>query len=156
MYIDTLFVCTATAFIIISTDMYTVFQDEAFPAEGDPLYVGEIGTEVEPGPGFVQSGFDTFVPGGGGTFVAIALAFFAFTTIVAYYYMAEVNVAYLARRLPNPMLRRVVIRVLQGLILVSVAYGAVTNAGSAWGLGCLLYTSPSPRDATLSRMPSSA
>ena len=24
------------------------------------------------------------------------------------------------------------------------------------GLGCLLYTSPSPRDATLSRMPSSA
>ena len=25
-----------------------------------------------------------------------------------------------------------------------------------WGLTCLLYTSPSPRDATLSRMPSSA
>ena len=26
----------------------------------------------------------------------------------------------------------------------------------AWPEGCLLYTSPSPRDATLSRMPSSA
>ena len=25
-----------------------------------------------------------------------------------------------------------------------------------WGITCLLYTSPSPRDATLSRMPSSA
>ena len=25
-----------------------------------------------------------------------------------------------------------------------------------WNMGCLLYTSPSPRDATLSRMPSSA
>ena len=25
-----------------------------------------------------------------------------------------------------------------------------------WGVGCLLYTSPSPRDATLPRMPSSA
>ena len=25
-----------------------------------------------------------------------------------------------------------------------------------WFIGCLLYTSPSPRDATLSRMPSSA
>ena len=25
-----------------------------------------------------------------------------------------------------------------------------------WDVGCLLYTSPSPRDATLSRMPSSA
>ena len=34
----------------------------------------------------------------------------------------------------------------------------VNNAGAAWGapFGCLLYTSPSPRDATLSRMPSSA
>ena len=28
--------------------------------------------------------------------------------------------------------------------------------GGAFLLGCLLYTSPSPRDATLSRMPSSA
>mgnify|MGYP003314247221 CR=1 FL=1 len=28
--------------------------------------------------------------------------------------------------------------------------------GSAYLYGCLLYTSPSPRDATLSRMPSSA
>ena len=29
------------------------------------------------------------------------------------------------------------------------------NTGKHWS-GCLLYTSPSPRDATLSRMPSSA
>ena len=29
-------------------------------------------------------------------------------------------------------------------------------ACKAWGYTCLLYTSPSPRDATLSRMPSSA
>lgn len=135
VYIDTLFVCTATAFIIISTDMYTVFQDETFPAEGDPLYVGELGQDVEPGPGFVQAGFDTFAPGLGASFVAIALAFFAFTTIVAYYYMAEVNVVYLARRLRNPLLRRAIIRFLQGLVLISVAYGAVTSAGSAWDLG---------------------
>ena len=34
----------------------------------------------------------------------------------------------------------------------------ITNAknGDAWVKVCLLYTSPSPRDATLSRMPSSA
>ena len=30
------------------------------------------------------------------------------------------------------------------------------SGGSGVGGGCLLYTSPSPRDATLSRMPSSA
>ena len=37
--------------------------------------------------------------------------------------------------------------------------GAFQDNGSdeaGWVLGCLLYTSPSPRDATLSRMPSSA
>ena len=36
------------------------------------------------------------------------------------------------------------------------AHGLKVIADSAQGLGCLLYTSPSPRDATLSRMPSSA
>ena len=34
--------------------------------------------------------------------------------------------------------------------------GVDTNSFEDIGLGCLLYTSPSPRDATLSRMPSSA
>ena len=39
----------------------------------------------------------------------------------------------------------------------SLALGVVTAAGSAGQIiGCLLYTSPSPRDRTRSRMPSSA
>ena len=37
----------------------------------------------------------------------------------------------------------------------NVTLSIATNAGAA-GTTCLLYTSPSPRDATLSRMPSSA
>ena len=32
----------------------------------------------------------------------------------------------------------------------------VESAVGAWGYDCLLYTSPSPRDRTRSRMPSSA
>ena len=36
-----------------------------------------------------------------------------------------------------------------------VALGAAT-AGPAWVWSCLLYTSPSPRDLSTSRMPSSA
>ena len=40
----------------------------------------------------------------------------------------------------------------QGIVFCGgFSYGDVLGAGS-----CLLYTSPSPRDATLSRMPSSA
>ena len=133
VYIDTLFVCTATAFIIISTDMYSVFEGETYP--GPTLYEGSVGTDVEPGPGFVQAGLDSFVPGAGSGFVALALVFFAFTTMVAYYYMAEVNLAYLTRKIRNGVVRRGLIRALQALILVSVAYGATTTAGSAWGLG---------------------
>ena len=37
-----------------------------------------------------------------------------------------------------------------------VACETVVNTGLCLLTGCLLYTSPSPRDATLSRMPSSA
>ena len=40
-------------------------------------------------------------------------------------------------------------------ILLMVEKGDL-SAGHARSLICLLYTSPSPRDATLSRMPSSA
>ena len=42
--------------------------------------------------------------------------------------------------------------------LTSTAYGWAKKAGAlaASAASCLLYTSPSPRDATLSRMPSSA
>ena len=51
--------------------------------------------------------------------------------------------------------------VVAGLISVIVNYGGtfilVFQAAKVAGLSpCLLYTSPSPRDATLSRMPSSA
>src|SRR5699024_7683433 len=119
--------------IIISTDMYTVFRGEEF---GDDMYeAGSLDGAVEPGPGYVQAGFDAFAPGLGASFVAITLAFFTFTTMVAYYYMAEVNLSYLTRKIKSGTIRRGLIRVLQGLILVSVAYGAVTTAGSAWGLG---------------------
>ena len=34
--------------------------------------------------------------------------------------------------------------------------GAIKTDGTLWTWGCLLYTSPSPRDGLLSRMPSSA
>ena len=35
-------------------------------------------------------------------------------------------------------------------------YGTIRNNGTIDGKGCLLYTSPSPRDLSTSRMPSSA
>ena len=40
--------------------------------------------------------------------------------------------------------------------LAAVAYNGGERRAETFFKGCLLYTSPSPRDATLSRMPSSA
>ena len=131
VYIDTLFVCTATAFLIISTDMYQVFQG---PDE-ELIYAGSVPEGTDYGPEFAQNGFESVFHGLGPTFVAIALFFFAFTTIVAYYYMAEVNLTYLSRWIPNRTARRALVRFLQALILVAVVYGSVTTTGNAWALG---------------------
>ena len=44
-------------------------------------------------PAFTQLALESVMGGFGKVFVAIALFFFAFTTILAYYYIAETNVA---------------------------------------------------------------
>ena len=133
VYIDTLFVCSATAFIIISTDMYKVFEGES--EEGPVRYAGSLPDGVEVGPGFVQHGLDTLLAGFGPSFVAIAIAFFAFTTVLAYYYMAEVNLTYFNRWISNKTTRRVLVWILRILLVVSVVVGATTTPGSAWALG---------------------
>ena len=124
VYVDTLLVCTATAFMILLTGLYNV-QD----AQGDYIYQGLLG--VEAGPGYVQQAFDTLLPGLGAGILAISLLFFAFTTIVAYYYIAETNVMYLNRKMHRPWL----VRILKFMVLASVMYGGLQSADVAWALG---------------------
>ena len=59
-------------------------------------------------------------------------------------------------------IRNVMVGVLIGLLVVAFAVWGVNDVftqragNSVLTIGCLLYTSPSPRDRTRSRMPSSA
>ena len=69
--------------------------------------------------------------GFGKTFVAVALFFFSFTTLLAYYYIAETNVAYIRRSFKIPG----EITILKLFLLGSVFYGTVRTADLAWGLG---------------------
>jgi alanine or glycine:cation symporter, AGCS family len=124
VYIDTWFVCSATAFMILITGMYNVT-----PKGKEPI-VQKLG-DVEPGPIFTQKAVETVLPGFGAPFVAIALFFFAFTTIMAYYYMAETNLAYITRRMKSKWLPYA----LKIAILVVVFYGSVKTADLAWMLG---------------------
>ncbi|MDO4929147.1 MAG: alanine/glycine:cation symporter family protein [Corynebacterium sp.] len=133
VYIDTLFVCSATAFIIISTDMFRVFADES--EDGAVIYAGEISDNISVGPGFVQSGLDTVFGGFGSSFVAFAIVFFAFTTIMAYYYLAETNATYLNRSIKNGAVRHGLIWGLRVLTLIAVIFGAVSSSGASWSLG---------------------
>jgi AGCS family alanine or glycine:cation symporter len=126
VYVDTLLVCSATAFMILITGSYQVSGLE--PAVSG----GTLAASVDPNsPAFTQLAVDSVFSGVGGPFVAIALFFFAFTTLLAYYYIAETNVAYIKRtwNIPGLML------MLKIGLLASAFYGTIRAAGLAWALG---------------------
>ena len=124
VYIDTWLVCSATAFMLLVTGTYNVQHPD-----GSMLVNALPG--VEAGPGYTQAAVESVLPGFGSIFVALALTLFAFTTIVAYYYIAETNVAYINRRVHRPWL----VFALRLLMLCAVTYGAVRTASAAWDLG---------------------
>lgn len=126
VYIDTLFVCSATAFMLLITGQYNVER-----ADGSHIYQGVKG--VAAGPGYVQTALENVLPGFGAIFVAVALLFFAFTTIVAYYYIAETNIAYINRHASRPWMNFLLKLVLIG----ATVYGTVKTADVAWAMGDL-------------------
>lgn len=124
IYFDTAVVCTSTALMILSTGKYNVTN----PAGG---HLFENLPGVETGPAYTQAAVESVFPGFGASFVALAILFFAFTTMVAYYYMAETNLQYIARnKAPSWSMT-----LLKLAIMVSVGFGAVRSADVAWGLG---------------------
>ncbi|RRN71241.1 alanine:cation symporter family protein [Peribacillus simplex] len=124
VYIDTLFVCSATAFMILFTGMYNT------QAENGSFIVNNL-ADVTPGPGYTQAAIDSALPGFGAGFVAVALFFFAFTTIMAYYYIAETNIAYLMRKRNSKW----AMLALKLIILAASFYGTIRTAELAWALG---------------------
>lgn len=126
IYIDTLFVCTATAFMILITGMFNV----AGPNDTFIIQNVAAGTEIS-SPAFTQMAIESVMPSIGNPFVAIALFFFSFTTLMAYYYIAESNVAYIKRFINLP---GAVMALKIGLML-AVFYGTVKAASLAWALG---------------------
>ena len=126
VYIDTLLICTATALMILITGAYNVH------GEGPAFLIQNVGADIAANsPAFTQLAIEKVLPGFGKPFVALALLFFSFTTILAYYYIAETNLVYLLRKVKLP---GAVTGLKIGLML-STFYGAVKTADLAWGLG---------------------
>lgn len=124
VYVDTLFVCTATAIMILSTGSYNV----ANPAGG---FLVENLKGVNVGPAFTQNAIDTFIPGFGGPFIAIALFFFAFTTLLAFGFYAETNAAYLFKNSKNFNL---IINIVRVVFVIATFWGTIRTSDAAWNL----------------------
>jgi len=124
VYVDTLFVCTATAFMILFSGQYNVVNPAGgFLIENVPGLA--IGSE------FTQAAVNTHFPSLGGSFVAVSLLFFAFTTIMAYYYIAETNLSYLLHKGGKKWLTTG----LRVMIMGATFYGSIKTAALAWTLG---------------------
>ena len=106
VFIDTILVCSATALVIISTGAYTAdFQ----------------GAEI------TMHAFDTVFGPIGGKFIAVALTFFAMTTIVGWYYFGEGNIKYLFGD-------RGAVRVYQIAVIVFIILGSILEVAVVWEL----------------------
>jgi len=124
VYVDTIFVCTATALMILFSGLYNT-------EDGQGGYLFEMLPGVDSGPEFTQHAIDSFFPGLGSGFVAIALFFFVFTTLMAYYYMAETNLSFMFKEKINP----IALFGLRMVLLLTIIFGAINTSARAWDLG---------------------
>ena len=106
VFTDTLLICTCTAIIILLSGIYEN---------------GESGIAL------TQSALDSEVGSIGSTFVAVAVFFFAFTSIVSNYYYGETNLQFISGK----KWLVTVYRILVGCI---VMVGAVTSLDFVWGM----------------------
>ena len=105
VFIDTLLVCTATALIILLTD------------------ADKLGLQ---GAAVTQQAFVIAFGSGGAQLLAVCLTFFAFTTIIGWYYFGESNIRFLfhGRHLA----------VYRTLVLLAIVLGTLGKVDVVWSL----------------------
>ncbi|WP_367107240.1 alanine/glycine:cation symporter family protein [uncultured Psychrobacter sp.] len=131
VYVDTLLVCSATAFMILTMGTYNI-QGELPDGQ---FIVQNVAAGVEiNSPAFTQLAMESVYGAFGDTFIAVAVFFFAFTTILANYYIAEVNVAYLTRFISTHA-NRVGLLLVKVVTMIMIAYGGLNSAGYIWAIG---------------------
>ncbi len=114
VFVDTFIVLNITVFVVLSSNVI------------DPANIHALG-----GITLVQEAFSSHLLGHtlGYSFVAICLFFFAFTTIIGWYYFAEINVRYLF----GPK----AVKILQILVVAFVFMGSLLKIKLVWELSDL-------------------
>ena len=131
VYVDTLLVCTATALMILCSGTYNILDaktGEMLVANAPELEANYVG--------FTQAAVDSAFSGFGSAFVSIALVFFAFTTLMAYYFYTESSIIYLfSGRGGSQKTERTLIWAYRFVLLVMVVFGSLREANVVWQLG---------------------
>ena len=128
VYIDTLLVCTATAVMILACKTYNVFD-----ASGNVIIAAEGAQLGAPDVSYTSAALGTLLGANWGSIVvSFALFFFAFTTIMAYYYYAETNLVYLFGKGRREQL---LIWVLRLGTVAMVFFGSLHEAKMIWDMG---------------------
>ena len=131
VYVDTLLICSTTAFMILITGMYKVYDSAAEAATVVMDGMGLPAAMNEYGPINTQMAVDFLIPGFGSAFVALALFFFAFTTIISYYFQSETNVYFLFRRKKSS---HIAINILRVAMLVIIYFTSINEMTLAWDM----------------------
>lgn len=121
VFIDTILICSSTAFMILCSG---VDPSGFIDAEGNTMNAAYIQASL-------SSNFGEF----GGVFITLALALFAYTTLVGNYYYAEMNISYLYK---DALKNKIFINCYRLLAVVIIFLGAQFSAGLAWGLADVL------------------
>ncbi len=116
VFVDTMIICTTTALIILLSGVY-------IGGFTDGVYDG-----AATGVALTQNALSDSVGAWGGSFVAIALLFFAFTSILANYYYGETGLLFL-----NGGDHRALVP-LRIIVLVMVMFGALVDATLVWDM----------------------
>ena len=128
VYVDTLLVCTATAVMIMAVKTYNVYD-----ANTDEVLFSSAYNLGAPDVSYTATAIGTLLgTNWGNIVVAVALVFFAFTTIMAYYYYAETSIVYLFGKGRK---EHVAVWILRIFILIAVVFGALKEARTAWNVG---------------------
>lgn len=109
VFTDTLLVCSCTAFIIIISGLYVNNSESG-------ILLTQVALEREVG-------------AAGPIFIAIAIFFFAFSSIIGNYYYGEANVRFLTQK-PSAILA---LRVITGGVMVM--FGAIASLDLVWSIG---------------------
>ena len=129
VYVDTLFVCSATAVMILATNAFNV---------ADPANAGGFLTQYLPGiekSNFTQEAVNSVLPGFGGSFVAVALFFFTFTTVLAYAFYTDSSIAYLFKKDRSGSGYKWGIILTRVAVIVATFVGSVSSVDVVWNFG---------------------